>query len=304
MRPRVAINYYLADNYYQQHDGLNASHWWGPGATELGLVGPVADEVFANLCEGLDPTGQVRLRRMPHVGESIGGTDTTFSAPKSVSLAAIVGGDERLILAHRAAVKFALEQMERDCLKTTVKHRRVKATHPVVAIFEHDTSRALDPQLHTHCFWMNVCKAESGKWQRVEAIEFFRQKMRMGQLYRTELVRLCEVLGHKIEHRPDGLFELAGYSREQIESFSERHGQILGMLAELGLKDTTGNRIYAVMKTRPAKQSGIDRAALRDYWERTAESLGIEHPRPAQKIEAPAVEPEPQKVLPRVRMRV
>ena len=285
MEPDQAVDYFTEDNYYQQKDSIEASEWFGPGADEFGLSGPVADmKVFRNLCNGFDPTGEIQHRQTPKSGKAVGGIDSTFSAPKSVSLAALVGGDERLVVAHKAAVKVALAIMTERYLKTMVKHQHVKATHPIIAMFDHDTSRELDPQLHTHAFWMNLCKTSEGKWQSMNERDFFQNKILLGQIYRNELARLCQGLGYKIERRSDGLFKLAGYSREQVLKFSERHNQIMDTLKEMGLPDTTENRIFALFKTRKTKQKDIDREALKAYWVRTAETAGIQHPTPGEAI--------------------
>lgn len=285
MEPTQAVEYFTKDNYYQQKDSIDSSAWFGDGAEEFGLSGPIADmEVFRNLCEGFDPTRQVQLRQTPKSGIPVAGVDSTFSAPKSISLAALVGGDARLVVAHKAAVKVALEIMGDLYLQTMVKHEHVQASSPIIAIFDHDTSRELDPQLHTHCFWINLCKSPDGKWQSMNEREFYQNKILLGQIYRNELARLCESLGYKIEHRTDGLFELAGYSREQVLKFSERHNQIMDTLKEMNLPDTTANRVFALFKTRKTKEKDIDRDALKGYWVRTAESTGIKHPVPGAAI--------------------
>jgi conjugative relaxase-like TrwC/TraI family protein len=193
MEPDQAVNYFTEDNYYQQKDSIKSSEWFGPGADEFGLIGPVADmKVFRNLCEGFDPTGTIQLRQTPKSGKPVAGIDATFSAPKSLSLAALVKGDDRLVVAHKAAVKVALAVMSDRYLKTMVKHEHVKATSPIIALFDHDTSRELDPQLHTHCFWMNLCKTIDGKWQSMNERDFYQYKMLLGQIYRNELARLCQ----------------------------------------------------------------------------------------------------------------
>jgi conjugative relaxase-like TrwC/TraI family protein len=286
MEPDQAVDYFTQDNYYQQKDSIESSEWWGDGADEFGLSGPVADmEIFRNLCDGFDPIGKTQLRQASKNGKPVAGIDATFSAPKSLSLAALVGGDNRLIVAHKAAVKVALEIMRDRYLKTRLNRQHVQAYKPVVALFDHDTSRELDPQLHTHCFWMNLCQTRDGKWQSLSNENFYEFKMLLGQVYRNELARLCQELGYKIEHRSDGLFELAGYSREQVLKFSERHNQIMDTLKEMGLPDTTANRIFALFKTRKTKEKDIDRTALKAYWVRTAQTAGIKHPTPGEAIQ-------------------
>jgi conjugative relaxase-like TrwC/TraI family protein len=288
MTPEQAAIYFEKDNYYQQKNSVEASEWWGDGADEFNLSGHVDLKQFKNLCYGFDPTGKIQYRLPPKNGEAVAGLDCTFSAPKSYSLACLVAGDERLAEAHKKAVKVALEFMRDRIMLTRVKGQRVIAFKPIVAMFEHDTSRELDPQLHTHCFWMNLVQTEDEKWQSLANDLFYEHKIFLGQVYRNELARLCQELGYQIEHRADGLFELAGYTREEILEFSERHNQIMETLAEMGLPDTTDNRIFALFKTRKAKQQGIDRTALKDYWQRNAEKIGIVHPTPGQPIHGAA----------------
>jgi conjugative relaxase-like TrwC/TraI family protein len=314
MSPEGAIAYYTKDNYYQQASAIDSSEWWGAGAEEFGLSGAIADlDVFANLCNGYDPTGTEQLRLPPKnkkvipsssdndcpltpaeqeqrekdaefQKQVIGGYDTTFSAPKSVSLACLVGGDEGLAEDHKASVKVALEMMNQYYFKTRIKGEMVQGFKPIVALFDHDTSRELDPQLHTHSFWMNLAQTADGKWQSMTAQDFYKYKILMGQVYRNELARRCELRGYQIEHRADGLFELAGYSRDQILQFSERHNQILGELERLGLPDTTANRIKALFNTRKPKTHDFDREALKASWGREIERLGIAHPVPSESI--------------------
>lgn len=131
-----------------------------------------------------------------------------------------------------------------------------------------------------------------GKWQSLANEKIYEYKMLLGQVYRNELARNVEAIGYRIEHRPDGLFELAGYSREQILGFSERHNQILQRLAEMGLPDTTENRIAALFATRKTKEKNLDRAALRDYWIRTAQTANIVHPVSGRPIQRPDTLPE------------
>jgi conjugative relaxase-like TrwC/TraI family protein len=316
MSPDGAIAYYTQDNYYQQKGAIDSSEWWGAGAEEFGLSGAIADlEAFANLCNGYDPTGKEQLRLppknkkvIPRIDDDcpitpdeeaqrkldernekkvIGGFDTTFSAPKSVSIACLVGGDEGLADAHKASVKVALEIMSQHYLKTRIKGKVVQSFKPIVAMFDHDTSRELDPQLHTHCFWMNLTQTSGGEWQAMSEQKFYENKILMGQIYRNELARRCELRGYKIEHRADGLFEIAGYSRSQILELSERHNQILEELKRLKLPDTTANRVKALFNTRAPKTHDFDRVELKAKWTREVERLGITHPVPSKSISVP-----------------
>jgi conjugative relaxase-like TrwC/TraI family protein len=288
MTPDRAADYFRLDNYYQQQDSADTSEWWGGGAEEMGLTGHVDPAVFSNLCHGYDSTRELLLRLEAHNGKAIAGIDTTFSAPKSFSLACLVAGDDRLLEAQKQAVKNTIKIMGDRLLNTQVKGQKVVAHKPIVALFAHDTSRDLDPQVHTHAFWLNLVQTADGKWQSMSNELFYRHQMLYGQVYRNELARLTQELGYKIENRADGLFEIEGYSRDELLTFSQRHNEILQTLEDLGLPDTTENRIYALFKTRKPKNNGIDRGAMREYWIRTAERAGIKHPAPGDAIYDPA----------------
>ncbi|MEM8981243.1 MAG: MobF family relaxase, partial [Pseudomonadota bacterium] len=160
----AASGYYKAEGYYKAGtDEAEASaQWFGRGASEIGLKGHVDDITFAKLLEGEAPNGQLMGRYRGGERDHRRGEDLTFSAPKSVSYAALVLGDERLIQAHDKAVRSAMEFAEKNFINT----RRVvngeivteRATKVIAGLFRHDTSRALDPQLHTHAVIANMVR--------------------------------------------------------------------------------------------------------------------------------------------------
>src|SRR5580693_8230090 len=167
-------------NYWSQQ-GVIAGEWQGRLAGQFGLAGTVSTEDFAKLSQGQHPqTGEQLVRQRASYeyqdaeGKTIktmehrAGWDATFSAPKSVSLTALVGGDDRVREAHRESVRTALEHLE---YYTTA---RIGGNHPaeatakfVAAKFEHDTARPVDgyaaPQLHTHAVIFNMTERENGQ---------------------------------------------------------------------------------------------------------------------------------------------
>ena len=169
-------SYYERDGYYAKDDPEHreASAWAGRGAEELGLTGPVDPDTFRAVLEGKVPDGSGQeLGRRGKDGEILHrpGRDLTFSAPKSVSLAALVGGDGRIVEAHDRAVAATLAWVEKHAAETRMKDPdagrmgRVGNQKIVAALFRHDTSRNLDPQLHTHAVLANMVKGEDGKWR-------------------------------------------------------------------------------------------------------------------------------------------
>ncbi len=213
------------------------------------------------------------------------GRDLTFSAPKSVSLAALVGGDRRIVEAHDRAVAAALDWVEKNAAETRMKDpatgRMVRAGDQkiVAATFRHDTSRNLDPQLHTHAVLANMVQGEDGKWRTMANEKLYGSKMLLGALYRSELAAGLARLGYGIEKtHADGRFEIAGVSREVVEAFSTRRAEIEAAVAERGGGETADDQRLAqraALMTRAVKRD-VDRDELRESWERQAAGLGFD----------------------------
>ncbi len=278
------------DGYYAKEapEHKAASAWAGRGAAELGLEGPVDPDVFRAVLEGEVPDGSGR--RLGRRGKDGGithrpGRDLTFSAPKSVSLAALVGGDTRVVAAHDRAVTRTLDWFERNVAETrkwdpeTGRMVRAAGQKTVVATFRHDTSRNLDPALHTHSVIANMVKSPDDKWRTMSNERLYASKMVLGAMYRNELAQELSRLGYGIEKtHADGRFEIAGVSREIIEAFSTRRAEIEAAMEERNLGATAENQRLAqraALMTRAAKRE-VDRDALRGSWERQAAELGFE----------------------------
>ena len=230
--PSQGVSYYERDGYYAKDDPAHreASAWAGRGAEALDLTGPVDPDTFQTVLEGKVPGG-------PHLGkrgrdgevQHRPGRDVTLSAPKSVSLMALVGGDERIVAAHDRAVTRTLAWIERNAIETRMQDKASGAMVQaggqklVAATFRHDTSRNLDPQLHTHAVVANMVQGEDGKWRTMVNDGLYRNKMAIGAVYRAELARGLKDLGYGIEKtHPDGRFEISGVSRDVVEGFSTR----------------------------------------------------------------------------------
>ena len=292
---KTAASYYEgADDYYT--NDANATAWWGAGAVALGLVGDVDATTFSSLLDGNLPNG-VNLQK-PGL-ERRGGTDGTFSAPKSVSLQALIGGDKRLIAAHLVAVDRALLFSETlaSCRVTVDKKvQRERTSNLLVAKFTHDLSRACDPQLHTHCVMINATQRANGEWRATDNEPIYRNKMLLGALYRAELARELQSLGYDVRlTHPDGRFELAQITDGQVKTFSKRSAAIEEYLKEKkGLERseaTAWDKKLIALITRDKKTS-IDRDYLRSDWEKLSLSAGIDFtiPEPMSKVKAPDLE--------------
>ena len=292
--PAQGASYYERDGYYTRDDPAHreASAWAGRGAEELGLTGPVDPDTFRAVLEGKVPDGSdARLGRRGKDGEIVHrpGRDLTLSAPKSVSLAALVGGDARVVDAHDRAVARTLAWFERNVAETRMKDPetgrmgRVGGQKTVIATFRHDTSRNLDPALHTHAVIANMVKGPDsngdGRWRSMANERLYDSKMLLGALYRSELAQGLAALGYGIEKtHADGRFEIAGVSRAVVEAFSTRRAEIEAAVAERGGGNTADDQRLAqraALMTRAAKRD-VDRAALRASWHKQAEELGFD----------------------------
>ncbi len=288
-RPQGA-SYYERDGYYAKDDPEHreASAWAGRGAEELGLTGPVDADTFRQVLEGRVPDGSGRrLGKRVKDGEIVHrpGRDLTFSAPKSVSLAALVGGDARIVDAHDRAVAATLTWVEKNAAETRMKDPdtgrmvRVGNQKMVAATFRHDTSRNLDPQLHTHAVLANMVQGNDGKWRTMANEGLYARQKLIGMLYRSELAAGLSKLGYGIEKtHADGRFEIAGVPRAAIEAFSTRRAEIEAAMAARDLGSSADNPRLAeraALMTRAVKRD-IDRDELRGVWRKQTADLGLD----------------------------
>ncbi|MDC7872127.1 conjugal transfer protein TraI [Pantoea ananatis] len=262
-----AASYYSSkDNYYFLDD--LESQWLGEGARELGLEGPVDLQTFTDVLHGKLPNGTELGKEVQGAHVHRPGHDLTFSAPKSISMLILAGGDKRLLEAHHEAVKEALGVIENliSVRNTRDGITRIEPTGKMVAaLFTHDTSRNLDPQIHTHAVVVNATEHE-GKWKALSTdyihgtgfIEtIYKHQVKFGQLYRSSLKGKTEALGYETELTggPHGLWEVKGFTETVLEEFSSRHREIHGSVGEdASLK----SRDVAALDTRQRKQS-LDR---------------------------------------------
>jgi conjugative relaxase-like TrwC/TraI family protein len=239
-------------NYWSQGQQVQGQ-WQGQLAEKFGLSGAVGAEEFQRLSEGQDPhtaEQQVMHRQSFEYANADGktvtsvqhraGWDATFSPPKSVSLTALVGGDERIRTAHSEAVTIALTELER------YTQARLGGNHPaettgqfVVAKFEHDTARPVDgyaaPQLHTHAVIFNVTQRENGQTRALQEHGYFDSQQFATAVYQSELTYRLRNLGYEIEAGRSGAPEIKGYTLEYLDASSARRDQIRERMEKHGL---------------------------------------------------------------------
>ncbi|MBY0507034.1 MAG: relaxase domain-containing protein [Bryobacteraceae bacterium] len=285
-------------SYYSQGQQVRGE-WQGKLAAEWGLQGAVTEEAFSSLAAGQHPeTGEQLIRHtqarelvsgdgtVTKTMEHRAGRDATFSAPKTVSLAALVGGDERVRVAHREAVTTALDEMERYVQARIGGNAPAETTAKwAVAKFEHDTARPVDgyaaPQLHTHAVFFNVTETADGKAYSVQPQELYRTQQYATAVYQSELASKLRGLGYEIEAGKTGAPEIKGFSQEYVEAMSPRRQQIEEHLDAEGKHGAAAAQI-AAHRTRDAKEPLSEEETLRRHREMAAKYGN----QPAQVVEA------------------
>jgi conjugative relaxase-like TrwC/TraI family protein len=274
-------------SYYSRGNAVEGE-WQGRLAERFGLSGAVTPLEFRRLSEGLHPATEQPMVRSRAAfeyknadGETVksvehrAGWDATFSAPKSVSLTALVGGDERVREAHSAAVTVALNELER------YTQARIGGNHPaettgkfIAAKFEHDTARPVAgyaaPQLHTHAVIFNVTERADGSTRALQERPFFESKQFATAVYQSELMYRLRGLGYEIERGKSGAPEIKGYTQEYLDASSLRSRQIKEELEKTGHSGPRAAQI-AAHSTRDKKQTLSPAEVLAAHREAAAE---------------------------------
>ena len=278
------------ENYYGEKGEVNGQ-WYGRLAQEWELRGEVTSEQYARLVAGQDPhTGEQLIRAVPsresvnNYGEEIttsehrAGWDATFSAPKSVSLAALVGDDERVRTAHRESVDKALDAFEEYMQARGGGNKPAITTGRMIAAqFEHTAARPdhetgyAAPQLHTHVVIMNMTKTDDGQIRSVQPLELFRTQQYATAIYRTHLAEKLQTLGYQIEvDARTGAPEIKGFSKEYLQESSPRREEVKKEAQEMKerlesegatVKEGAGLNQAAARTNRASKR--YDRAEMR-----------------------------------------
>ena len=292
IQTKIQFNLKNAKQYFREHLGAGdyysegqkvTGEWLGLGAEKLGLKGPVGEESFIALCEGKHPQTGLRLGQRLNSVRHDGAAglkanrriffDFTIAPPKSVSVVGLYQ-DERILTVHDQAVRQALLELEMRAesrvRKAGQNSERVTG-NLVTACFRHETSRELDPHLHTHCVVMNATfDPPENRWKALHPAGMYRAHRFATNFYRHELCKGLQALGYKIENHARG-FEIKGIPQSLIDRFSKRHqqidqetrerlanGELVGNVKDLRERVAHGNR------RRKLKDSTANR--LRSAW--------------------------------------
>ncbi|HBC1360099.1 conjugative transfer relaxase/helicase TraI [Escherichia coli] len=270
------------DNYYAS--GSLGSRWMGEGAEKLGLKGEVASADMDAVRQGKLPDGSDLSRMVNGVNKHRSGYDLTFSAPKSVSVMALVGEDRRFIEAHNRAVAVVMQEVEKLVsarITEEGKTETVLTGNMVAALYNHDTSRDLDPQLHTHALVFNATFAGE-KWRSLASDtrmktgfseNLYATKIALGNLYRSALREDVESMGFEtVAAGKNGLWELKDVPVDVFSSRSQAIREAAGPDASAKSRDV------AALDTRQAK-AWADPELLKADWRRrlTEEKFDIDN---------------------------
>ncbi len=267
-------NHYAANDYYCEGEHVVGS-WVGRGAEALGILGQSIEPqnaAFLRIFSGHTPSGEKLKQRE----SDIIGYDFQCSAQKSVSIMAKLGGDDRLFEAHHAAVTEAYQALETlACIQGRNEQGNKRRTTTGVlcsARFEHDTSRALDPHIHTHFATANFSITAEGKRYALETHDMVKAIRYAGKIYQSALRGNVEELGYCTRDKFDekGLlegFEIEGISDELCEKYSQRRGEIedeiAAFKAEHGRAPTPAEIHVIAKETRTSKLTEISTEAVR-----------------------------------------
>lgn len=259
-REHLRIGDYLSDH------GSVEMTWFGTGAERLALSGSCRLEDFESVCRGRDPrTGHPLVvrskasRRVCFFGQ--------VSAPKDVSVLALVGGDKRILRWWDDAVHETLTEIEATAA-TRVRRRGAHTDREtgnlVAALVTHETSRALDPQLHTHLCVMNMTfDATENRWKGLQPDGLYRHQAYFREVCYNRLATLMRAGGYELEPSSRG-FRVVGFPAKLRDLFSKRRHQILAAAKQSGAKSQDALQAIAGA-SRLAKQSR-SASELRQSW--------------------------------------
>lgn len=270
-------NHLSSNDYYSEHEKITG-HWRGELADVFGLRDEeVTGDVFSLFQKNINPKtfGRLTQKTMKKGPRFF---DFQVAAPKSVSVMSLF--DERLASAHQVAAREAMAELEKLAAVRVRDGENVRTNNYettgklVYAEFMHDTSRKLDPQLHTHHVVCNVTRSHDGKFKALETLEMCRAIRYAGKVYHNALARHCRELGYEIVPAYDRKgnitwFDLKCVSREILERYSKRRKQIeeaeARFVAEHGRNPTLPENNAISNSTRSAKLLNSSRAAVLEY---------------------------------------
>jgi len=275
---------------YYSGEGEARGWWTGSAADELDVFGQVDGELLHRALNGNHPATGDQLARPPRGAIRVPGFDLTFSAPKSVSVLYALGdADVRRAVreSHDAAVEASLGYMERHA---AMGRRGRGGTQSVLgngflgAAFRHRTSRAGDPQLHTHVLIANMTRGPDGRWTALDGRRLYAHAKTGGYLYQAQLrAELSRRLGLRFTPVRRGVGEIEGLPKPLLRAFSRRRAEVEAELERRGETSATAAQV-ATLHSRQAKEYGVSGATLHERWEQRAREHDFEPSRTADVV--------------------
>jgi conjugative relaxase-like TrwC/TraI family protein len=280
-----------AEDYYLSGPEA-AGTWSGSAAPALGLRGEVKEAELRAVLSRHDPRsdrlleGSVRRARVP-------GFDLMFSVPKSASILFGIAGaatQRAVVEAQTIAVDSAVRYLEQHACRT----RRGGGGYEIVpgdgfvgAAFRHRTSRAGDPQVHTHVLIANATRIAEGTWRSLDGRAIYAEARTAGFIHEAVFRReLSERLGVSWTEARNGIAEIEGVSRTVIDAFSRRRAEIEAQVEAWG-RDTAKARQSAAIQTRKHKDYDVTPERLAPEWRERASRLGLDARRLARILRRP-----------------
>jgi conjugative relaxase-like TrwC/TraI family protein len=267
-----------AEDYYSGI-GEAEGYWLGDAAEDLGLQGKVDPDQLVAMLTGNDPATGLPLGLREVKGGAVPGFDLTFSAPKSVSLIWALGGlpaGAEVKAAHAAAVETALDYLQAEACWTrrgAGGHEFIQGNGFLAAGYVHRSSRAGDPQLHTHVLIANATFAE-GRWTRLYHPAIYDHAKTAGYIYEAHLRdELTRRLGVRWGEVRNGIAEIEGFDPEHLRVFSTRRTEILEAAGEGA---SARSLQVATLATRQSKDRDLTTESLRDLWREKATEIGLD----------------------------
>jgi conjugative relaxase-like TrwC/TraI family protein len=279
----AAESYYYNRDQTIQEEGGNGQ-WFGKGAEALGLSGQIQKDDFLAILRGQDPLTKeqlVQIKNGTSVEDRRAGNDYTFSAPKSVSVA-FAACTEGIKEAHDAAVQAVAGYMQERYSLVRNPGGAENTGNLVAAKFDHSTSRALDPQLHSHLYVANMTQDSEGNWRANEPRNIYVDQKALGEIYRQALAHELQQQGHQLNwiDRGNLQFELASVDKNVTAAFSQRREAIEKQVSEWKSagehKNVSEPRLYemAALGTRESKNQDVTKEEVQQLWKEGAEKAG------------------------------
>lgn len=293
----AASTYFTKDNYYTKSQGLGPSEWFGKGADFYGLENEIQTdngkyvdaetvisgernidpEKFKAVLEGKWSGGRVGQQGRDGIWQHMPAKDLTFSPSKSVSIAALIGNDRRLIEAFKESVKETLGYAEKHHAYTREKidgkEVRTKTSNILSGLFVHDTNRNQDPQLHIHAVIANMTFDEDkGVFKSLWMRPFYKNRYKLSQLQDRIFENKVRALGYETERTDNGSFEIKGIPKSLIKALSSRRNEIEENMPE----DATWEKRQQTAYATRAKKIELDRAELAKVWNEIAKEHGFD----------------------------